>query len=484
VEENADADLPQGLPRPGDVIANKYELGETLGVGGMGAVFAGRDRILQRRVAIKFLLPEAAPNSESRARFLREAQAAGSIRSEHVVTVFETGMMEPDLLYLVMEYLPGSDLAAIVREPGLLEVDRAVDYVLQAAEALAEAHAVGIIHRDIKPSNLFVTERADGSPLLKVLDFGISKAISDQTGLTQTAVMMGSPRYMSPEQLRDVKQVDGRTDVWSLGVVLYELLCKRPPFQGNTITSVAIVIASEPPPPIGEVRADVPPELEAVILRALEKDPNRRIATVGELGGLLLPFVTRRGAFSFGKLPAVPPSGEKVEKPSSQPRSDKGVRVLVDATESTTRAMATTHQQTFRPRRSRRSAFAIGAIAGLVAVGAGASVVTRVVPTGPGVHATPAASPAPEPVASPIPPTPPASVGASSDPQAAPAAAPASAEAPPVAQASSAHPARPLVRAPRGVVPRGAKTTPAVSPAPATSVALPPSGEPPGRDRL
>src|SRR5450432_2337777 len=231
------------MVQQGDLLAGKYRVENVLGEGGMGYVVAALHEQLNQRVAVKLLSPLLSENEDSVTRFLREARAAVRIRSEHVARVLDVGELPDGSPYMVMEYLLGRDLAAELDEREHLDVPEAIDYVLQACEAVAEAHSIGLIHRDLKPSNLFLTRRPDGSPLVKVLDFGISKAI-DQTGmveqqaLTTTSAVMGSPLYMSPEQVRSSKTVDARSDVWSLGVVLYELLSAAHPFEAETMTAL------------------------------------------------------------------------------------------------------------------------------------------------------------------------------------------------------------------------------------------------------
>src|SRR5689334_6553526 len=212
---------------PGQMLAGKYRVERILGTGGMGVVVAAKHVELNILVAIKFLLPHVLSNQTAVARFAREARAAVRIKSEHVARVSDVGTLESGAPYMVMEYLDGGDLSAWLKERGALPVEQAVEFVLQASEAIAEAHALGIVHRDLKPSNLFVTRRRDGSMTVKVLDVGISKTTSIDAAamdMTATTAVMGSPLYMSPEQLQSSKDVDARSDIWSLGIILYELL--------------------------------------------------------------------------------------------------------------------------------------------------------------------------------------------------------------------------------------------------------------------
>ncbi|HEY3500660.1 MAG TPA: serine/threonine-protein kinase, partial [Polyangiaceae bacterium] len=311
--------------RPGTVLAGKYEVEHVLGRGGMGLVVAARHLQLHERVAIKFLLPEATAIPEVVARFAREAQAAVRIKSEHVARVTDVGALESGAPYMVMEYLEGADLSVRLERDGALPIELAVEFVLQASEAIAEAHALGIVHRDLKPANLFVVRRADGILAVKVLDFGISKMTAAGAGanvaLTQTAAVMGSPLYMPPEQMAATREVDARADIWALGAILYELLTARAPFGGETLPEVCMRIATEPPPPLASFRRDVPAALEAVISRCLEKDRERRYPNVAELAFALGPFAPQRARVSVDRVsrtiqaaglstgsPSVPPS--------------------------------------------------------------------------------------------------------------------------------------------------------------------------------
>ena len=233
--------------REGDLLAGKYRVERVLGAGGMGAVVAAYHMQLETKVALKFLLPAMLANEEAVTRFAREARAAVRITNEHVARVLDVGTLESGAPYIVMEYLDGTDLAGWLRQRGPLPIEEAIDFVLQAGEAIAEAHALGIVHRDLKPANLFCIRSADGRPTIKVLDFGISKvtnlsASASNLVKTQTATLMGSPFYMSPEQMEATHAVDARTDIWALGVILFELLTGKVPFYGETVPEVSLKI--------------------------------------------------------------------------------------------------------------------------------------------------------------------------------------------------------------------------------------------------
>ncbi|WP_437274805.1 protein kinase [Sorangium sp. So ce375] len=280
----------------GDVLADKYEVERVLGEGGMGVVVAARHLLLGERVAIKFLQPQARERADLVARFLREGQVAARIRSEHVTRVYDVGTLARGEPYLVMEYLEGTDLKAVLRARGPLPIALACDYLLQACDALAEAHALGIIHRDLKPGNLFLTQRADGSPLIKVIDFGISKmALAAEANapkandMTESSTMLGSPFYMAPEQMVSSKSVDARADVWSMGAMLYQLLTGAVPFRGESPMAIYDSILEGPPRLAGQ-RSDVPERLDWVIQRCLQKSPADRFGNIAELAAELAQF--------------------------------------------------------------------------------------------------------------------------------------------------------------------------------------------------
>lgn len=278
---------------PGTVLAGKYRVERVLGSGGMGFVVAALHLELQHLVAVKFLHGTMMTNGEAVARFAREARAAARIKSEHVARVLDVGRLDEGAPYTVMEFLQGQDLGALLLERGPLPVDLAVEYVLQACHAIAEAHAAGIVHRDLKPSNLFLTASSDGVGIIKVLDFGISKlttAASFEPQLTSTKSSMGSPLYMSPEQMKSFRDADHRTDIWALGVILYELTCGKPPFDAGSLPELIMALVMSTPAALSAQRPEVPSGLEAVVMRCLEKDPAQRYPSVGELARELLPF--------------------------------------------------------------------------------------------------------------------------------------------------------------------------------------------------
>ncbi len=279
--------------RAGEIIGGKYRIDGPLGRGGMGVVASAVHLDLDQRVAIKFLSADHAGDSDCCRRFTREARLAVKIRSPHVVRVLDVGALDSGLPYIVMELLHGEDAHVVRKRRGFLPVAEAVECVVQVCEAAASAHALGIVHRDLKPSNLFLTEDSHGQRVVKVLDFGISKFVSDDdpiTKLTSPHTVLGSLSYMSPEQIRSVSDVDHRADIWSLGVILYELLSGKRPFRSRETEALVGVILSEPPAPLRDVNPDVPEELESVILRCLEKDVKSRIQSAAELAEALAPF--------------------------------------------------------------------------------------------------------------------------------------------------------------------------------------------------
>ncbi len=292
----------------GQVIAGKYRVDRILGQGGMGYVVLAHHIQFEDRVALKLLLPELSKNAEVVERFVREGRAARKIRGDHVVEVSDVGQTEDGVPFMVMEYLDGQDLQHELKARGPLPVDEAIDFVLQACEALVEAHAMGIVHRDLKPANLFLTRRRDGSPCIKVLDFGISKMKSgdDRTSaLTRTTGMMGTVLYMSPEQLQSAKDVDARSDIWAVGCILYELLTGAMPFLGEDIPQTCVQIMMAPTPSARTARPDVPAGVDAAIARALEKAREARVGSIAELAASLAPFAAPRSRISVERIAGV-----------------------------------------------------------------------------------------------------------------------------------------------------------------------------------
>jgi serine/threonine-protein kinase len=311
----------------GDVVLDKYRVERVLGQGGMGVVVAATHVDLDQRVALKFLLPEALAHPELVERFAREAKAAARIQSQHVVRVLDTGKMPTGAPFMVMEYLEGDDLAGVLEREGKIPVARVVDYLLEACEAIGEAHAAGIVHRDLKPANLFLAKQRDRRSIVKVLDFGISK-LEDPTSapITRTQTMMGSPHYMSPEQLVSSKHVDARSDIWALGVIFYELASGRRPFDGESMPEVVGQILTNEPERLGTLSGDVSLDLELVVARCLASSASDRFASVAELVRALEPFAgdASAAALSVARIgrvlggASIPPGGGEAPRESRQ----------------------------------------------------------------------------------------------------------------------------------------------------------------------
>ncbi|HEY5935620.1 MAG TPA: serine/threonine-protein kinase [Kofleriaceae bacterium] len=272
----------------GQVFLGKYRVDAVLGHGGMGVVAKCTHLGLNEQVAIKMLRQDVLLDRDAVERFMREAQAASKLKSEHVARVVDVGVFEPTgVPYMVMEFLDGHDLGELIDQQKTIPAPWASLLVLQAAEALAEAHSINIVHRDVKPTNLFVTWRPDGTAIVKVLDFGISKApMGTDMQLTQTQSLLGTPAYMSPEQMRSARLVDARSDIWSLGTVLYELLEGRRPFEAESFSEMCVKVAVDPPAEM----VNAPPALRPVVMRCLAKTPEQRFANMAELGRALVPF--------------------------------------------------------------------------------------------------------------------------------------------------------------------------------------------------
>jgi serine/threonine-protein kinase len=273
-----------------EVVAGKYRVERLVGEGGMGVVVAARHVQLDTVVALKLLPESSTADPVLVERFLREARSAAKLRSDHVAKVLDYGTLESGAPFMVMEYLEGATLADVLASHGRLEPATACDYVLQACEAVAEAHSLGIVHRDLKPENLYLTKRVGGADFVKVIDFGVSKTTAIAGSLTTTKTVVGSPMYMAPEQMRSSRVADPRSDVWALGVVLYELLTERCPFEGESLPELCLKISREPYRPLAELRPGLPPELLAIVDRCLQKDPAHRYANAAELAEALEPL--------------------------------------------------------------------------------------------------------------------------------------------------------------------------------------------------
>ncbi|HEX9294202.1 MAG TPA: serine/threonine-protein kinase [Polyangiaceae bacterium] len=331
--------------RVGDVLGGKYHVERMIAKGGMGVVVAARHLQLEERVAIKFLREELLGDGDIVARFAREARTAIKIKSEHVARVIDVGSLDSGLPYMVMEYLEGEDVAEWLRSRGPLPLGQAVEFMLQTCEAIAEAHALGIVHRDLKPANLFVMRRADGLFAVKVLDFGISKVttrgLSTHTaGLTGKSMALGSPSYMSPEQLAFGSTVDPRADVWALGITLFEMLTGAMPFHADTTPHLCGQILRDPPPPLRQLVPDAPQAVEAIINKCLEKDRERRFQNVGELALALSEFAPERARASAQRVVRtvraaglggdIPPDSERTALAAQPATPRKSTRVAWD----------------------------------------------------------------------------------------------------------------------------------------------------------
>ncbi len=493
----------------GTVVDGKYRIDEVIGRGAMGVVLGATHVHLKERVALKFLNARAqaqGTTNDFHSRFRREAQVSAKLKNEHITRVIDVGVWRERLPFMVMDHLVGQDLRRVMKEQGKLPLGVALDYIVQICEGLAEAHALGIVHRDLKPSNLFVTKRADGSDLVKILDFGISKWTAQHDRevdeLTQTGVVLGSPKYMSPEQLFGSASVDPRADVWSIGAIFYEMLTGRPPYDFPTLTRICAELAADrPPPPLSATVPDVPPALEAMLLRCFARAREDRVQNVAELAGGLLdsvdaPFASAvrqkiasmldpnaKLGTSSGGVPTTSASYAAL----SLRGSSGAIRVPVEGVPGSTAAGL---QASLAPdaEGDKRRKIVLGTIvAGFIAVGAIALAMGRskdatpppAPPAPTPVVAAPAAPPAPSPA-----PVPPSTAAAADTTPVAPSTAAAATTTPP---ANASPPPSPAPRRGGGgghVAPPPARPAPppsspaAAAPAPAPAPATPPTAAP------
>jgi len=316
------------MPDVGSVLVGKYRLERQLGRGGVGVVYEAEHLKLKQRVAVKLLASEMHEYPDMVERFEREARAMARLGGPHVARVIDVDQTAEGAAFMVMELLHGHDLQVEVKERGRLPVSEAVHWVRQACEGMIEVHAAGVVHRDLKPANLFLVELPSGERTLKIMDFGISKIAGEAIEVTHTTVSLGTPAYMSPEQVRSAKHIDSRSDIWSLGVILYRLLSGKLPFHGTGSTGMAIAIVNEPPVPLAEVAPDVPPALLAVVARAMSKNRDERFSTVQELSAALVPFEAAHATAPMLAAPmsqpapaafAAPPTSHPPKPPSVAP---------------------------------------------------------------------------------------------------------------------------------------------------------------------
>ncbi|HEU5075885.1 MAG TPA: protein kinase [Polyangiaceae bacterium] len=306
----------------GQIVAEKYQVDSVIGQGGMGVVVSAHHIDLDQKVAIKFLLADVAQHADAAERFRREARAAARIHSDHVVRVLDVGVLPDEIPYMVMEYLEGKDLGAKMSAGERFTVEEAVGYALEAIDAIAQAHKAGIVHRDLKPANLFLAKRPDGSHRVKVLDFGISKSLKDSSltsmRLTSTTTLIGSPLYMSPEQMQSARDVDGRADIWSLGAILFEMLAARPPYQANTLPQLCQELLTADPPKLRALRPDVPEGVEHAVARCLMRNIDERWQDVKDVAAALKPYSSRHRSHR----------PERMSSPALSTDSDRGSEAL------------------------------------------------------------------------------------------------------------------------------------------------------------
>jgi serine/threonine protein kinase len=355
-----------------DVVARRYLLEEPLGAGGMGAIVAATHLLLGERVALKFVIGDAAEESKATERLLREAQVTAKLRSEHVVRVIDVGVARPGVLFIAMELLRGADLRRRLAVVGRLPIEEGVEYALEACDALSEAHALGIVHRDVKPSNLFLARTPDGREVIKLLDFGVSKraaATSERGDLTDSQVIIGTPCYMAPEQLFASARVDGRADLWSLAAVLFECLGGAPPYRASALHEYAVLLGGATrPPSLRAVRNDVPKALDEALSRALAVEREERTASIDDFACELAALLPRRHPLRQRWLEPVRPRtttpAAGLPLPQETAPTEMDVRVglepvrAAEVRASRPRVTVSVHDET-KPKRGARAGWAV-----------------------------------------------------------------------------------------------------------------------------
>lgn len=418
----------------GQILDGKYRIVRLIGEGGMGAVFEGENTFIHRRVAIKVLHGAASADAGTVTRFEREAQAAGRIGSDHILEILDLGRLPDGSRYMVMEYLDGETFSSRIRRLGRMTAAQIAPIVRQVLVGLDAAHNAGIVHRDLKPDNIFILREKAGVPdFVKIIDFGISKfnALGGDMSMTRTGAVMGTPYYMSPEQAQGSSQVDHRSDLYAVGVIMYEAATGTVPFTGNTFNELMFKIALSTPQPIREIVPDIDPRLAEVVEKAMARDPAARYATAKEmiaaLDGTTLPYT-----------PQATPASAAASSTGGEPSAfTPAAGVVTQGSFASSQSSST-----------RRSVVPlVAAIGGLVVLGGGALAAYAAFGGDSGSTAAasssglPSAAPSPEPIQTPTPvasptPTPAASAevpapSPASEPSAAPSSAPSAAPATP-----------------------------------------------------
>jgi serine/threonine-protein kinase len=467
-----DLDSPTAV-MPAALVAGKYRLTRLLGRGGMGSVWEGIHTTLGTRVAVKFIDAEHAESPEARRRFENEARAAATLRSKHVVEVYDHGLMEDGRPFIVMEFLEGEPLDKRLDRVGRLPARDVARITSMVCRALSKAHAAGIVHRDLKPDNVFlVWDDEDGSDVAKVVDFGIAKFTESQVpaSATRTGSVLGTPYYMSPEQARGLRSVDYRSDLWSVGVITYRCMTGHLPFEGEAVGDVLVKLCTAPLPVPSQVIKDVPPGFDAWFERALSREPERRFQTASELATSLAAVcgLSVQTSLAGGDLSGSSPQIHVPIAPAMTPFSATTPSANPIRGPQITGAPIT---QTPAPRMAKpnRTGFLVGGIGLLLVLGIGVGVLVRAMGSAEtGVHtgtSTPNAEPVVAPQKQPEP-----TVAKTSAPVIPPPETAIASPAPP-----SAHPA-PLA------APVAAKTLPKRAPRPTAKPKGKPTGPKPAED--